>query len=246
AQGTGLAESKISELVYSGRSIDVLNAALNGLANASGPGVTTALDQMGLASLRTEQGIQRLRQNTDLLADSVANAAKSSGEGVFLDQSFAKVLEDAAGQLKILTNAFTNFLSVAGEPFIQFLKVVVPPAVDVLKALTAIAQTPVGQFVFSWVGGITLLVGVLAGMRATAALVQASAYAMATAFGTAGAGSYNLRTALVQLTGAMLGLRTTATTTHAAVGTGGLTTGRLAARAQMLGLSTPRVGASTA
>lgn len=242
---TGLAQDEIANLVNSGRSFEVLNAALNGLANATGPQVTTALDDMGLATLRTEQGIQRLRQNTDLLLTTLGDAKQGFSEGVFLDQAFAKVLEDAASQLQILSNAFTNFLSVAGIPFLDFLKAVIPPAVAALKALTDFAQTPIGGAVFGWLGGITLLIGLITAYRATAALATASSYAMITAFGSATAGTVSLRGGITNLIGALLGVRAAATTTGTAVSSG-LTAPLLQARGAMLGLQVSTVGASSA
>lgn len=245
AMVTGLAQDEIANLVNSGRSFEVLNAALNGLANATGPQVTTALDDMGLATLRTEQGIQRLRQNTDLLLTTLGDAKQGFSEGVFLDQAFAKVLEDASSQLQILSNAFTNFLSVAGIPFLDFLKAVIPPAVAALKALTDFAQTPIGGAVLGWLGGITLLIGLITAYRATAALATASSYAMITAFGSATAGTVSLRGGITNLIGALLGVRAAATTTGTVVSSG-LTAPLLQARGAMLGLQVSTVGASSA
>jgi hypothetical protein len=99
--------------------------------------------------------------------------------------------------------------------------------------------------VFGWLGGITLLIGLITAYRATAALATASSYAMITAFGSATAGTVSLRGGITNLIGALLGVRTSATTTGTAISTG-LTAPLLEARGAMLGLRTSAVGASSA
>lgn len=241
----GVSASELDAMVRSGQGKGILERFIGNVSAADTVEVTQALDALGLAGLRTNPTIRALASDTQLLDRAFRDASQGFQEGTFIDAAFAKVLEDASSQLQILANAFTNFLSVAGLPFLDFLKAVIPPAVAALKALTEFAQTPIGGAVFGWLGGITLLIGLITAYRATAALATASSYAMITAFGSATAGTVSLRGGITNLIGALLGVRTSATTTGTAISTG-LTAPLLEARGAMLGLRTSAVGASSA
>jgi TP901 family phage tail tape measure protein len=241
----GVSASELEQMVRTGQGKGILERFIGNVSQSDTVEITQALDNLGLAGLRVNPTIRALAGNTQLLNQAFQDASQGFSEGVFLDQAFAKVLEDASGQIALLANAFTNFLSVAGLPFLDFLKAVIPPAVAALNALTEFAQTPIGGAVFGWLGGITLLIGLITAYRATAALATASSYAMITAFGSATAGTVSLRGGITNLIGALLGVRTSATTTGTAISTG-LTAPLLEARGAMLGLRTSAVGASSA
>lgn len=178
---SGIAQEQIVQFANSGQSLKVLDGILKGLAGGSGPQTTAALDALGLSSLRTEQGIQRLRQNTDLLDQSLSDVAKGWDENQFLDQAFAKVLEDAQSQLILLTNAFSEFLAVAGEPMLEFIKVFTPGLVDALKAMTEFAKSDFGQQFFKIGGAITAAIAIFFAYRAAVTLATASTAALITA-----------------------------------------------------------------
>jgi TP901 family phage tail tape measure protein len=207
----GVSSDQLEQMVRTGQGKSILERFIGNVSSADTVEVTQALDALGLAGLRVNPTIRALAGNTELLSQTFADAKRGFEEGTFLDAAFAKVLEDAASQLQLLANAFANFMSVAGVPFLELLKAVVPPAVQFLNFLTDLANTPVGQFVFGIVGGLTLLVGLITGYRATAALATASSYAMATAFGTATTTTLTLRGAVTGLVGTLLGVPGAAT-----------------------------------
>lgn len=208
AKVVGVSASELESMVRSGQGKGILERFIGNVSTSDTVEITQALEELGLAGLRTNPTIRALAGNTKLLDQAFQDASQGFSENTFLDQAFSKVLEDATSQLALLSNAFTNFLSVAGGPFLGFLKNVVPPAIAALKAITDFAQSPIGSVVFGWAGSITLLVGVLFAYRSMAALAMASSYAMATAFGTAATGTVTLRGGVINLIGSLLGLQT--------------------------------------
>lgn len=206
ARVVGVSAGELDAMVRSGQGKSILERFIGNVSKSDTVEITQALDALGLAGLRVNPTIRALSDNTQLLSQTFADASQGFAEGVFLDQAFVKILEDASSQLQILSNAFTNFLSVAGLPFLDLIKALAPPLVEALKALTDFASTDFGGAVLGWAGGITLLIGVIFGYRATAALAVASSYAMTTAFGAAAAGTVTLRGGITSLVGALLGL----------------------------------------
>src|SRR5690606_2628322 len=125
----GVSTSELEQMVRSGQGKGFLERFIGNVSSSDTVEITQALENLNLAGLRTNPTIRALAGNTQLLDQAFSDAKQGFDQGTFLDQAFAKVLEDAASQLQILSNAFTNFLSVAGVPFLDLLKAIIPPAV---------------------------------------------------------------------------------------------------------------------
>lgn len=178
---TGLTTSELERLVRSGEGGEVLQRFIAGLNDLDNVGATQALDRLGLAQLRVEDTFRRLGQNVQFVNEQFGIAESAYQNGTFLGDAYSVVLDDVASQFQLLLNSIGRFLAAAGLPFLEFLRVALPLAADFFTALSKFAQSDLGQGFFRIAGALTLVVGSIAAVRATAALATASVFAISTA-----------------------------------------------------------------
>lgn len=177
----GFTADELSRLVQSGEGEKVLSGFIRGLNDLDTVEVTTALDRLGLSQLRVEDTFRRLGQNVEFVQTQLNNAEDAYARGTFLGDAYAVVLDDVASQFQLLLNSIGRFLATAGLPFLEFLRVALPLAANFFAELSKFAETDFGQSLFKFLGVAAAVVGVLATMRAAAALTAASVFAVSTA-----------------------------------------------------------------
>jgi TP901 family phage tail tape measure protein len=181
ASVVGVTSGQLEEMVKNGQGEDVLRGFIEGLNDLDNVSTTQALDRLNLAQLRVTDTFKRLSQNLNRVETDMTNAQNAFEQGVFLDQAFAVVLDDVASQFQLLLNSIGRFLATAGQPFLEFLRTALPVMASFFTGLSEIAATDLGQWAFGVVGGLTVLVGAMAAVRAASALATASLFAMRTA-----------------------------------------------------------------
>jgi len=181
AEVTGFTTSQLDEMVRAGRGEEVLQGFIAGLSDLDNIGVTQALDRLNLRQLRVADTFLRLGQNVDFVKSQFDIAKGAYAEGTFLADAYAVVLDDVASQFQLLLNSIGRFLAGAGAPMLEFLRVALPLAAEFFNGLSDFAETDFGQSVFTFVGVLTVLIGVLAAARGVAALTAASIFAISTA-----------------------------------------------------------------
>lgn len=202
----GVTSGQLEAMVRNGQGEDVLRGFIEGLNDLDNVAVTTSLERLGLAQLRVTDTFKRLSQNLNRVETDMNNAQSAFEKGLFLDQAFAVVLDDVASQFQLLLNSIGRFLATAGAPMLEFLRVALPLAAGFFTELSKFAATDLGQGFFKIVGALTLFVGVMAALRAAAALATASVFAMKSAMVILGGTSTGL-IALLRGMAAALGVQ---------------------------------------
>ncbi|KZE41431.1 phage tail tape measure protein [Microbacterium sp. T32] len=157
---------------------DALRAFTEGFSSVDN--ATQALNQLGLDGQRVAPVLLSLSNNADLVKKSFQDAADGVNNG-FMDKAFAVTVGTVAAQIQILVNELGNFADAAGGPTLQALLGLVVGAQKVLQVLTALAQTPMGQFLSIIVTGLATLLGALLLIVGGAAATGASLLALKTA-----------------------------------------------------------------
>lgn len=111
---------------------------------ARGEGATSALQALGIASVRDIPAIIRLAGASDVLRQSLEDAGIGFANGADLNSQYGVIAETTASKLETLKNSFQAFLAAVGEgatalgPLIDALN-------NVFKGLSAIASSEVGS-----------------------------------------------------------------------------------------------------
>lgn len=177
----GVTASELEGMVRAGEGEDIFRGFLEGLSQLNNVDVTRALEELGLAQLRVEDTFGRLAAGTELYDKTLSDANQGFNEATFLNDAFSVVLDDVASQFQLLLNSVGRFLSVAGEPMLQFLRVALPLLTEGVVNLTAFAESADGQKFLGFVGFLATAIGLIAGLRAAMALATASTFALVTA-----------------------------------------------------------------
>lgn len=189
ASVVGVTASDLESMVRSGQGEAILERFIGNVSTADTIEITQALDNLGLAGLRTNPTIRALAGNMDLLQSSVATGAQGWTENTELQRQMAFVLDDLSSKWQMFLNAAMNAAAAIGTS--------VGPAIgqllDVLKnlliGLTGFANSEFGQMFFRMAGTILTLVAAYAALRGAIALSTASLQAfslISSALGGAG------------------------------------------------------------
>lgn len=155
-----------------------LQAFTSGFASVDN--ASASLRTLGLDGQRVAPVLLSLSNNGDLVAKSFQDAADGVNNG-FMDKAFAVTVATVAAQLQILVNELGAFSDAVGGPTLSALLGLVVGAQKVLQALTAIANTPLGQFLSVIVSGLTVMIGSFLLIVGGAAAAGASLLALKTA-----------------------------------------------------------------
>lgn len=160
---------------------DAIMALLNGI-NAQGPNAAAALESIGLASDRDLPTIQRLAQNTDVLTDALANASSGFADNSELQKQYGLISETLNAKAQILANNWQALMATIGESSRGGLGSAVDGLTGLVKAATAVADNPVGQWISIALLGFGGLVGVLGAVATGAALAAGNTLLLRAAF----------------------------------------------------------------
>lgn len=161
---------------------------LRGL-ETEGQGAISALNDLGISSVRDVPLLLRLAGAGDVVRKSFADAASGYKDNDELNKQYAITLDTVAAQLTIFGNTLKGVLDAVGGAALGPLSGVLEVFQNLAQGLLSLAGTGVGKVIGVTILALTGLIGVLTGLRAIQALSIASAYAFTTAheaLGTAG------------------------------------------------------------
>jgi TP901 family phage tail tape measure protein len=189
ASVVGVTASELESMVRGGQGEAILERFIGNVSTADTIEITQALDNLGLAGLRTNPTIRALAGNMELLQSSVATGAQGWTENTELQRQMAFVLDDLSSKWQMFLNAAMNAAAAIGSS--------VGPAIgqllDVLKnlliGLAGFASSDFGQMFFRMAGTILTVVAAYASLRGAIALASGSLQAfslISSALGGAG------------------------------------------------------------
>jgi len=205
----GVTSSELESMVRSGQGESILQRFVGSVSTQDTVAITTALENLGLAGLRTNPTIRAMANNFDLVSQSIATGEQGFRENTELQRQMAFVLDDLATKWKTFINAATNAAAAIGSSIAPALGTFLDILKDTLIGLTAFASSEFGQALFRMVGIIGTAVAAYAALRGGIALASASLQAfslISNALGGAGilAGLRGLSSAFTLVTGSSI------------------------------------------
>lgn len=200
----------------SGGAAKAFNAFVAGLGKGN---TSKILNQLALDGVRTSKGLTALGQNAEIVFQQMDDAALGMKMGDYLDQSFAKTVDDIAAKLQLLGAAVQEmFAAMAGsEVILGALGVGLDALKNILSMISDSMKGPVTSTVAGVVLALTGLLGIIMGVAAAAALSLASIYALRVALNQLGKDEAIAATGAYQLIKSLVGVEGQAFRTSAAV-----------------------------
>lgn len=151
-----------------------------------GEGATSALQALGIASVRDIPAIIRLAGASDVLKRALDDAGVGFSSGTELASQYSIIAETTSAKLEKLNNSFQAFLASIGESATQ-LGPLIDGVNNLLRGFTALSSSPVGQWIIGTVAALTALGAGIAIVTAVATRLTATMYALEVAELSAGA-----------------------------------------------------------
>lgn len=189
---TGLTADELTRLVGAGQGQQVFQRFIAGLKDLDSVAKTTALDELGLGGIRTDQTFQALSGSVGLVTKSFKDAESSFQSGTELARQFALINDDLNSKFQELVNSVNALIEELSGGLVPGLSGAVAGLIQFVSLLRDMAKNPAVKVIAGLAVVLTTLIGVLFAYRAVVALTIASTYAMTTAFGTASAASVAL------------------------------------------------------
>lgn len=174
AQVVGVSAQQLDQMVRSGQGEDILRKFIGNISTADTVQVTQALENLGLAGLRTNPTIRALAGNMELLDSTMSDSKRGWDENSELARQYGIIVETLSSKWQLFLNGLSEFGAAIGTSVGPAVASFLDIATDVLNALTDFVGTPVGQFIAQWVASIAALVaafgavsGVVAGSMAS-------------------------------------------------------------------------------
>lgn len=220
ARVVGVSAGELESLVRAGQGKSILERFIGRVSTADTVEITQALQELGLAGLRTNPTIRALAGNMEGLNSAFSDSAQGWTENTELARQYEITVETLASQWQLFLNALMEFGSAVGSSVLPAVASFLGVAQDVLHVLADFAESPVGQWVVRTVASIAALIAAFAGISGAVAGSVASMVALrfaVTQLGWAGAtsgvqgfvaGLVGLRGGATAATGALVGLST--------------------------------------
>lgn len=174
AQLTGKTTDEIGRLVRENRGEEVFTSFIAGLSKLDTVAKTTALDTLGLSTIRVDQTMRALAQNVPLVTSSLAGANQAFEENSEIASQYAIIQETLASKFIEFQNSVQLAAGAVGDALAPALKELLSLATDIIVNFTAFAETPFGQGLIVFAGIVTATVLVMATLIGALALVKAS------------------------------------------------------------------------
>ncbi|MGG7211967.1 hypothetical protein, partial [Clostridium baratii] len=105
ASVVGVSAQELEQMVRSGQGQDILSRFIGNVSTADTIEITQALENLGLAGLRTNPTIRALAGNMSLLNSSIATGAEGWSENTELQRQMAMILDDLSTKWQTFLNA---------------------------------------------------------------------------------------------------------------------------------------------
>lgn len=153
-------------------------------ADAQGQNMTSTLNSFGIEGKRALPVFSALANNTDLVANSLEQAARGFSEAedeasTFM-QRFGHIADDLASMWQFLQTEVFLAAAAIGESFAPILKDILTTVGPIVEGFTNFIQTPVGETMLRWAVSLGAVVTVLALVVGAGAAAGASWIALRT------------------------------------------------------------------
>lgn len=171
---TGKTADELENLVRQNRGQEVFTAFISGLSELDTVAKSTALDTLGLSTIRVDQTMRALSQNVPLVTSSLAGAKQAFDENVEISNQYAVILDTLDSRWKTFQNAVQNAAGALGDRFADSAKDVLVILTNMLVEFDRFATSPLGEAFLRLATGVGLVVGALAALLGMLALAKAS------------------------------------------------------------------------
>jgi phage tail tape measure protein, TP901 family, core region len=170
---TGKTADQLGRMVRENKGQEVFTAFISGLSKLDSVAKTSALDTLGLSTIRVDQTMRALSQNVPLLTQSFAGADDAFKKNTELSRQYAIIQETLDSKIKEFQNSMQNAAGAAGDTLGPALTDVLAIATDLMTQFSAFSQTEFGRTFLQMAGGAAILVAVLASVIGALALAKA-------------------------------------------------------------------------
>ena len=224
---TGKTAGELDKLVRENRGEEVFTSFIAGLSELNTVAKTTALDELGLSTIRVDQTMRALSQNVPLLTSALGDANNAFEKNNELNSQYAVIQATFASKLKEFQNSVTNAAGALGDALAPAVAAVLVNVTELLIGFQKFAATPMGRGLLVIAGAVAAVALAMTALIGALALAKASLVIIPWALTGLGANAAN--GAVVNFIRGLIGM--TAAIAPAAVGTAGLATGLTATAA---------------
>lgn len=171
---TNKTAAELEKLVRENRGQEVFTSFISGLSQLDTVAKTSALDELGLSTIRVDQTMRALSQNVPLLTQSFEGANRAFTENVEIGKQYAIIQDTLDSQWKMFQSAVMNAAAAMGDEFAPAAKDLLAVLNHLLVGLAAFADTPIGQAMVQLIGLAAVFTAGLAAIVGVAALAKAS------------------------------------------------------------------------
>lgn len=178
AQVVGVTAAELESMVRSGQGESILSQFVNRAATVDTVELTQALQELGLAGLRTNPTIRALAQNTDLVATSIEGGRQAWQENIELQRQMEIINSTVSASWDRFVNALMNGAATIGATAAPALKNLLDLAIDLINGFSDFVQSPFGNFLTRLVGTLAVAATTFLAVRGAIALATGSALAL--------------------------------------------------------------------
>lgn len=171
---TNLTADSLQQLVRSNQGQQVFTAFISGLSELDTVAKTTALDTLGLSTIRVDQTMRALAQNVPLVTQSLDGASQAFRENTEIAEQYAIIQATLDSHWREFQNAVQNAAGAVGDAFVPAAKAALVALTNLLTAAAEFARSPIGKVLLTAAGYAALFIGALAAVVGAASLAKAS------------------------------------------------------------------------
>lgn len=186
ARVVGVTASELDRMVRGGQGESILRRFVDNAAASDTVEITQALDQLGLAGLRTNPTIRALADNTALLNQTFSDGAKGFSEGTELQRQYGLVLDDLSSKWQIFLNAAMEAAAAVGLHLLPAVKSVLDFVTGMVQGFADFAATDIGRVIVGITTAVAGLVAAYTAVRGAIALATGAALAFNFVVGASG------------------------------------------------------------
>jgi len=174
AELTNMTADQLNRLVRENRGQEVFTAFISGLSQLDTVAKTSALDTLGLSTIRVDQTMRALSQNVPLVTQSLEGANRAFRENTEITNQYGIIQATLSAKWQEFQNAVQNVAAAVGDEFAPAAGAVLEALTSLLVTLDKVSDSPIGQAFLKFataagivLAGLTALVGVLALTKAS-------------------------------------------------------------------------------
>lgn len=173
AELTNLTVDQLDAMVRQNKGQEVFTAFIQGLSQLDTVAKTTALDTLGLSTIRVDQTMRALAQNVPLVTQAFNGAETAFRENTEIANQYAIIQETLNSKWIEFQNAVTNVAAALGDALIPYLKDALIAATDLLVGVQKFAHTPLGEAFIRIAAGAATLIATMAAVVGAVSLAKA-------------------------------------------------------------------------